>query len=60
MHSCFLKLFRLDTEDTLENLCHLLTIVGKDIDTEESKVGVILHFILSMVMLNTETDDANV
>ena len=39
MHGCITRLFDAHNDDSLESLCRLLTIIGKDLDHVEGKVS---------------------
>ena len=41
MHECLLKLLSREDDDSTELLCHLITYVGKDLDTNKK---VVRHF----------------
>lgn len=41
MHDCVVKLLKNHDEESLECLCRLLTTIGKDLDFEKAKVGVL-------------------
>lgn len=43
MHDCVVKLLKNHDEESLECLCRLLTTIGKDLDFEKAKVGVLGH-----------------
>lgn len=42
MHDCVVKLLKNHDEESLECLCRLLTTIGKDLDFEKAKVGILV------------------
>ena len=53
MHDCLVKLIKSSDEDNLECLCHLMTVIGKDVDHQKNKVTADIFGIWTRMMTMT-------